>query len=202
MTPEQRKRIVARHSDSLLRHGHSPNALYWSTREIQELHFELLCDIGIQSGDSLLDVGCGFGDLKAYLARAGIEVDYQGVDLSPHLIEKGRTLYPAINLFEGDLFDFNPAPLSFDYVMLSGALNEPMKDGGAYARNVIRRMYESCRQGLAFNLLNAEHEWTANRFDLQSFLPQEMLAFCQGLGAQCRLHDDYLDNVFTLYLQR
>ncbi len=67
MNKQQRQRIINRHKDSMLRHGYHPNALYWSTKEMQELRFKVLADIGIQSGDSVLDVGCGFGDLLGYL---------------------------------------------------------------------------------------------------------------------------------------
>ncbi len=202
MTPEQRKRIVDRHSDSFLRHGHSPGALYWSSKAIQELRFQVLNSIGIESGDSVLDVGCGFGDFSLYLHKQGLDINYSGLDISPHLIKKGQEAYPKVELFTGDLFEFNPKPLAYDYVTLSGGLAEPMKDDGAYAYNTITRMYEICRKGVAFNMLNAENEWVASRFDLQSFLPQELLKFCQNLGAECSVRSDYLDNDFSIFMKK
>lgn len=202
MTPEQRKRIINRHSDSVLRYGHSPAALYWSSKEIQELRFQVLTEIGIESGDSLLDVCCGFGDLSAYLQKQGLDIDYSGLDISPDLIKKGKQAYPQATFFCGDLFDFAAKDQAYDYIMLSGGLAEPMKDNGDYAYKSIEQMYKSCRKGLAFNILNAEDEWVASRFDLQSFLPQTMLAFCENLGATCRLRSDYLDNDFTVFMEK
>jgi len=202
MTPEQRKRIIARHRDALLRHGHSAKALYWSNTAIQEIRFQVLMEIGIQNGDRLLDVGCGFGDLFAYLKRQQIVTDYCGIDLSPDLITAGKNLYPQARFFCGDLFDLAPQPHTYDYVLLSGALNENMKDSGTYARRVIERMYQICHKGVALNLLDANNPWLANRNDLQSFMPDEMLAYCQSLGANCELRQDYLDNDFTVYLRK
>lgn len=202
MDSQQRQRIIARHSDSLLRHGYSANALYWSNSEIQTLRFRVLSEIGIEEGASVLDVGCGFGDLAAYLQQRGLTVNYLGVDLSPHLIDKGREIHPGLDLRQGDLFDLDPPPRGYDYVLLSGALNEPLQDDGAYARRVIERMYETCSRGVAFNLLDRRNEWVARRFDLQSFNPDEIITFCQTLGARCQLRDDYLDNDFTVYLHR
>ena len=202
MDPQQRQRIIARHSDSLLRYGYSANALYWSSTDIQTLRFQVLSEIGIEDGASVLDVGCGFGDLAAYLQGQELTIDYQGIDLSPHLIDKGKEIYPRLDLRQGDLFDLDPPPRAYDYLLLSGALNEPLADEGAYARRVIERMYESCRRGVAFNLLDRRNEWVARRFDLQSFDPGEIIAFCQTLGARCHLRDDYLDNDFTVYLYR
>ncbi|MCK5640241.1 MAG: class I SAM-dependent methyltransferase [Gammaproteobacteria bacterium] len=202
MNKQQRQRIVDRHKDALLRHGHHPNALYWSSREIQEKRFQVLSEIGIQSGDSVLDVGCGFGDLAAYLEGQNLELDYTGIDLSPDLIEVGREKYPQAKFSVGDLFDFDPAPQSYDYVLLSGALAEQISDNGAYARRVIERIYAICRKGVAFNLLDARNDWVASRPDLQSFHPDEIMKFCKELTEQRQTRDDYLDNDFTVYLRR
>lgn len=200
MHSEQRQRIVERHRDALHRHGHHPHALYWSSRAVQELRFAILCDIGIGNGDSLLDVGCGFGDLAAYLAQQGLELSYTGIDLSPDLISAGRARYAGIKLHEGDIFEFDPPAEAYDYLLLSGALNEALNDEGAYARRVIERMFATCRKGVALNLLNREDPWVAGRGDLQSFYPEQMQRYCEGLGARVTLKRDYLDNDFTLYL--
>ncbi len=202
MTPEKRQRIIDRHRDALLRYGYSPNALYWSNREIQELRFRLLLEIDIPGGASVLDVGCGFGDLYGFMQRQKIDTHYTGIDLSAELIEKGADLYPQANFFCGDLFDFKPAPQSYDYVLLSGALNEAMDDAGEYAKRVIETMHQTCRKGVAFNLLNANNKQIASSWSLQSFFPNEILTFCQQLNKSCQLRDDYLDNDFTVLINK
>ncbi len=202
MTPDQRQRIRDRHRDALLRHGWHPNALYWSTTTVQETCFAVLAEAGLRPCDHLLDVGCGFGDLAAFLRRHGHDIDYTGIDLSPDLITAGRERYPGIDLREGDLFEIDPPPQSYDVVMLSGSLNEALNDEGDYARRCIRRMFDSSRRILAFNLLDARNAWVASRPDLQSFQPQEMLEFCQTFAAHCELREGYLDNNFTLFLYR
>ncbi len=199
MKKEQRKRIVDRHRDSLLRHGYHPNALYWSSREIQEIRFEVLAGIGIKSGDSVLDVGCGFGDFKRWFERQGGELKYTGIDLSPDLLAEGEKRHPGATLLCGDLFDMDFSEQSFDWVILSGALNEQLGDSGKYARRVIKRMVALCRKGVAFNLLDARH---INAHDLQSHQPEEMLVWCLGLCPDCMLHDDYLKNDFTIHMRR
>ncbi len=199
MNNQLRKRIIDRHSDSLLRFGHHPNALYWSSKEIQELRFQVLSEIGVHSGDAVLDVGCGFADLKRWFAEQGLEVKYTGVDISPHLIGVAQENNPEVDLFIGELPEMDFADASFDWVLLSGALNEPYQDEGRYAKGIVGLMYRMSRKGVAFNLLNAE---VVKAHDLQSFVPTEILSFCEGLYPDCELRLDYLDNDFTIYLRK
>jgi len=199
MNKALRKRIVDRHGDSLKRYGYHPNALYWSNKEIQELRFKVLAEVGVASGDSILDVGCGFADLNHWLSAQGMDVHYTGIDISPHLIEVAKKNQKNTKLFVGELFDGNFKALSYDWVLLSGALNEPYNDKGKYTKKIIKEMYRLCRQGVAFNLLNAN---VVNAFDLQSFQPDEILKYCQGISPKCTLRTDYLDNDFTVHMHK
>ncbi|OIO66715.1 MAG: SAM-dependent methyltransferase [Zetaproteobacteria bacterium CG_4_9_14_3_um_filter_49_83] len=200
MKQEQRKRIIDRHRDSLKRHGYHPNALYWSSREIQEIRFAVLAGIGVQAGDSLLDVGCGFADFKRWFeAEQGGSLQYTGVDLSPDLLNEAKKRHPDATFHCGDLFDMDFTGQSFDWVVLSGALNEQLHDNGEYARRCITRMYALCRKGVAFNLLDARH---FNAHDLQSHMPEDVLPYCQSLCTDVSLRDDYLKNDFTVWMLR
>jgi len=199
---EQRQRIVNRHRNAYNSHGFHANALHWSSKEYQNLLFEVLLAIGVEPASRVLDFGCGFGDLNGYFAERGIDVDYTGIDLSPELLNEARYRHPDATLFEGDLFELSPPVQSFDYAFASGSLSEPLDDGGDYTRETIRLLFESCRRGCAFNLLDAAHEWTANRFDLQSFNADEMVAWSRTLTPDVELRRDYAENSFTLYLRR
>ncbi len=199
MKKEQRKRIEDRHRDSLKRFGYSSHALYWSSTEIQEIRFKVLAEIGVEMGDSLLDVGCGFADFKLWFEKQKGALDYTGIDLSPDLLVEAAKRHPDAELIVGDLFDMAFADQSFDWVILSGALNELLHDDGDYARRVIARMFELCRKGVAFNLLDARH---FKPHDLQSHLPEDILAFCHEITPDCIVRDEYLKNDFTIYMRR
>jgi len=199
MNEKQRQRIIDKHRDSLTRYGYHPNALYWSGREIQEIRFKILAYIGIQDGDSVLDVGCGFGDFKSWAIEQGVQLNYTGVDLSPDLLAKAKSRHADGIFLSGDLFDMDFAEQSFDWVILSGALNEQLNDDSAYAKSVIERMYALCRKGVAFNMLDARF---MNAHDLHSQIPQDILLYCQSLCPNCELSDDYLKNDFSIYMRR
>lgn len=226
LSQAQKLRIVNRHKASIERNGYQAAALYWSSREVQQLRFNRLARIILDKNAALkpakkvekhqawlfsetfktasplkvLDVGCGFGDLKAYLQQQNLVVDYLGIDVSPDMVFAAQCQYPGIAIKQGELCDFHFQDNQFDYVLLSGSLNEVVDEGGDYALAQISEMVRIAKFGVAFNLLNAEHEWIAKRTDLQSFIPADILAFCQTLVPQVGLCQDYLPEDFTLYL--
>lgn len=199
MNEQQRKRIIDRHRDSLTRHGYHPNALYWSSREIQERRFAVLAEIGVEDGDRVLDVGCGFGDFLQWSEARGVGLDYTGIDLSPDILATARQRHAQASFYQGDLFDMGFRNASFDWVILSGALNEQLHDGSAYAFRVIEQMYALSRRGAAFNMLDAR---SMVAHDLHSQLPDRVLSHCLRITPDCTLRDDYLRNDFTIYMMK
>lgn len=182
--------------------------MFWSSDEAQRLRFEILCEIFSRlppgENDSLLDVGCGFGDLSRFLSESGFSMTYQGIDVAPDMVASAGFKYPGLAVRQGDIFDPGVTEGAYDWVLLSGALNERVDDApaqaGDYARAVIKKMYQLARFGVAFNLLDARNSWVNSRPDLQAFEPDTVVRFCRAFASRVEWRDDYLDNDFTVYL--
>ena len=208
LSETQRIRIQLRHKASIERFGYQPQALFWTDRDVQKQRFEVLTKLipHIEKPNhqawSILDVGCGFADFYAYLRLAGYHINYSGVDISPDMIYSARCLHPEIQLFEGELADQQFDNESFDFVFLSGALNEVVDETGAYAKSVIRDMYRIARLGVGFNLLNKHNPWIQSRPDLQSFYPASIAAFCERFAYKVDWRSDYLPNDFSVFLTK
>ncbi|MEA1989071.1 MAG: class I SAM-dependent methyltransferase [Pseudomonadota bacterium] len=216
LSDTQRKRIQTRHKSSVERYGYQPQALYWSNRDIQEIRFQELMGILPSSSLlknlawSLLDIGCGFADLMGYLQRHEYFPNYSGIDITPEMVFGAKSMHSELDIQQGELADFDFKVMQFDYVMLSGALNELVEteiegtaqQQGEYAKSVIKGMYQICKKGVAFNLLDSRNEWVKSRFDLQSFLPEDMINFCQQFASDVELVEGYLENDFTIYLRK
>ena len=86
--------------------------------------------LSAQSGERILDLGCGTGHLTNQIAQAGAEV--VGIDISQSMIEEARRLYPRIpfEIADGANFHFDR---SFDAVFSNAAIHW-MKDQPAVAR--------------------------------------------------------------------
>lgn len=54
------------------------------------------------TGGAIVELGCGPGQVAAYLASRGARV--AGLDLSPAMIEEARARHPAIEFVVGDMF--------------------------------------------------------------------------------------------------
>ncbi|MDG4813504.1 class I SAM-dependent methyltransferase [Hydrogenovibrio sp. 3SP14C1] len=213
LSDKHRQRIIKRHQYSIQERGYEATALFWRDQSVQEKRFDILIDfirLNSQSVEadhviSILDVGCGFGDLCDYLKKAGLQVNYTGIDVSPDMVRAGQFKHGDIHLLQGELFDFEWPQASFDWVVCSGAMNEVVDSPGQegeYAQAMIQKMYALCRQGVVFNLLDASHEWSHSRPDLQSFDSSEIASFCKGFANNVLVRQDYLPNDFTVCLTR
>ncbi|MPQ77170.1 class I SAM-dependent methyltransferase [Hydrogenovibrio sp. JE_KL2] len=208
--PEKhRQRIITRHKASIERYGYEPAALFWKGRDVQNLRFALFLE-WMESQDKschedapcVLDVGCGFADLYKFFTHHGLSVNYTGLDVSPDMIFAAQNIYPDLLFLNGEIYDFELEDESFDWVFMSGALNEVLDDSGEYAFGVIRKMYALAKHGVAFNLLNKAHEWTFQCSDLMSFDAQKVKKYCQTFCSDVEVRMDYLPNDFTVFLRK
>ncbi|BDI17807.1 SAM-dependent methyltransferase [Nostoc cf. commune SO-36] len=83
----------------------------WDTSLYEDKHAfvwqygeDLLKFLNPQPGESILDLGCGTGQLTEKIAQAGAEV--MGVDYAPAMIEKARENYPHIRFDVADARNF------------------------------------------------------------------------------------------------
>ncbi len=77
----------------------------------------------IPRGATVLEVGCGTGDLLAAVEpQTGV-----GIDLSPRLVEIARRKHPRLEIYEGDAETLEVPELegrTFDYVLLSDVVGQ------------------------------------------------------------------------------
>ncbi len=70
---------------------------------------ELLARVDADDPATVVDLGCGPGNLTALLAARWPGADVLGVDSSPEMIAKARDAQPGIDFRVGDLQDWRPA---------------------------------------------------------------------------------------------
>lgn len=70
------------HADKIEKYGsESAQSLAWFSENDQIKRFEILAQIGDLNNCSVLDIGCGNGDLCYYLSQHFANVLYHGIDM-------------------------------------------------------------------------------------------------------------------------
>ncbi len=81
---------------------------------------DLLPLLNAQSGERILDLGCGTGSLTAQIAATGATII--GLDASPEMLARARAEHPDIEFEEGNARHFS-FPEPFDAVFSNAALH-------------------------------------------------------------------------------
>src|SRR5712692_8577804 len=89
----------------------------------------------LKPGARVADLGCGSGAFTHLLKRAGY--DCVGLDISAKLVELGRSKYPDIEFFEGDVEQLPFPDASLDGILLSGVVHH-LPDPSRCAAEVFR----------------------------------------------------------------
>jgi SAM-dependent methyltransferase len=182
--------------------GYDTRSLGIGSRESQEVRFRVLAEIGDLTDTAVLDVGCGFGDLRDFLDRRGVSVRYTGVDLQPAFIEEARRRHPGDAFFCEDIEGFQPQQEP-DYVLISGTFNVKFReDQEDWVFGVLRRLFGLAKRGVGINLLSTYYDPGHFREDMFYCPPERALARAHEITRWVTLRHDYLPHDFTLYLYR
>jgi SAM-dependent methyltransferase len=192
----------------LERHRRNWAVCHWASADTQQVRFRVLAANVELEGKRLLDVGCGLGDLWAFLGREKSGVDYVGVDLVEEMVVEGRRRHPNARLVCADIFADGRrdgpggpfAPESFDVVFCSGALNLELGNNDTFLPRALARMLELTRETLVFNLLHKRFMPAGGEFHPHD--PEEVLEMLRPLPCDARVVDDYLPNDFTVLCAR
>jgi SAM-dependent methyltransferase len=186
------------HKDKIEKHGkHSPQTLGWLAPEGQITRFEVLSQIADLTNCSILDAGCGYGDLCGFLNSKFSGIRYFGVDLNESFLDIAIEKYGKINETAFFIGDFSQAKLPVtDYILLCGSLNYRNSDPH-FIFNTLTKLFDSCRIAFGFNMLSSVT-------NPENFLvPQpidDVLNHCKKLTPRVVLHKDYFENDFTIFM--
>lgn len=197
MKPADRDILQGYYGDKLKTYGHDTRSLGWIPGA-RNVRFGALTAIGDLQDRSVLDVGCGFGDLYGYLTRRGIKVDYTGVDINPEFIDIARAAYPDARFLAAD-FEEDDIGDSFDWAFAAGIFTIKISDNRRFIKNTLNKMFQVCNKGLAADFLSPT---TLGNDAYWQCPPEEVLKFCRGLSRRAVLRADYMSTEYCVYLYK
>ncbi|MAH06459.1 MAG: hypothetical protein CL561_12960 [Alphaproteobacteria bacterium] len=191
---------VRQYTELLETHGLNHQSLDWGSERSQHKRFKILAEIGLTDNDSVLDIGCGLGDLFGWLKMHDYKnIQYKGIDITDALIKQAQVKYPSavfesVNVLEGNY------TTQFDYVFASGVFAKRNTDTANFAKTMIEKMFSFAQKGVAFNSLSSLSENLSA--DDNSLDPYGLLDFCRNLSPWTILRMDYHPHDFTIYIKR
>jgi SAM-dependent methyltransferase len=201
MNEVDKKQLESRYLERLSRDGAVAAALGEPKRR-QNYYFHFLLDAPqFAACDSILDVGCGYGDLATFLRGRGWEGRYVGIDVVPALIEAGRAKHPGTDLRVLDI-ESEPLDEKFDWVTCIGALsgNTTEVDHLAHLGSMLRAMWSKCRRGISFNLLSPYVDFKS---PVHAHPPiGAIIDLVHDLSRRFVLRNDYMPFEYALHILR
>lgn len=195
-----RAHIIKYHKDCIKTFGLESNeALGWKNRENQTIRFKNILDIGDLNGKTVLDVGCGTGDLFDYMNQQSINCNYTGIDQVKEFVELAGEKYKAHSNASFLLGDFWSVDVNrYDYVLASGALSYRNSDP-EFIYKMIFRLYSLSEIAFGFNLMESVELKDGG---LVAYEKSRILAYCQKICPNVIIKDDYLKNDFTIMMYK
>jgi SAM-dependent methyltransferase len=137
--------------------GRNPRALDWRPGTQAVRYSAFAAGFSIAVPDSVLDIGCGLGDLLQFLREQGWTGEYQGIDLVPEFIADAERRFSSDPRASFKCLNFmdHPQNFSVDAVFCSGVLNYRRSSGHeAYVERFIAATIHSARRYLAIDFLS------------------------------------------------
>ncbi|OGP71635.1 MAG: hypothetical protein A2Y80_07085 [Deltaproteobacteria bacterium RBG_13_58_19] len=187
--------------DLVAQYGVDARSANWSGPATQAARFAVFRAYLDLKDCRVLDVGCGQGDLYAYLQEHQVPIQtYHGWDLAPNMIAVARRRFPELkdNFRERDLFSAAQETGSFDWVLCSGSLNYGYDQ--ASFQEAVRVMFRLARKGVAFNVLSTYADFMEEEYFYAR--PEETFSFCRTITPWVNLIHSYMPHDFTMILKK
>jgi len=145
------------HADLLRRYEEGaaisrPQLCGWSSAVSQEARFSALMRSLRYGGGSIVDYGCGTGDLHAFILREFGQVHYTGLDPNESMLAVARLAHDTrFARCDFDEVEFEPA----DYVVASGIFQFQDNANPAYYKALAKALFEKARIAFAANFLSS-----------------------------------------------
>lgn len=156
--------VIDNYAENHQRYGYGVMSLEMPSDRRTIRYFELVKNFPffseVNERFSILDVGCGYGDIIGYLDCLGCsDYIYYGIDACDEFIKYDKEKYKHkdnVHFLLMDYYREKSIPFDFDYAVSSQTFNQPMTDGEnnlELVQDIVGRTFDQCRIGCSFNFV-------------------------------------------------
>lgn len=199
-------KIVNKYKQLVALHGIETPAAGYDNIESQYFRFKILTEIANLYGETpitILDYGCGLGDLFFYLFFNGFKGKYIGVDITPEIIQLAKQKYGKYK--QANFYTIKAAKdvenIKYDYALVSGVFNDKISDNQKMFKDAVSIVFKQSKLGVAFNLLSTKAK---RRYPtMYYYQPGKLIDYClDTISDSLTLRHDYRGGNFTVYLYK
>lgn len=180
------------------KYGTNIKSLGWDNKKNQYIRFDIaIKDLKIKKNDTILDIGCGFGNFVEFLKIRKIKFkNYLGIDLNRNFVRLAKKKEnKKIKFIELDFYKKNFVK-KFDYVFMIGIGNFNLKSKNKnlnYLNLLVSKGYKISKKGLIFDFISSQD---SKKNKIENFIfhydPNDVLKFCQKLSDNFIVNHNYL----------
>jgi len=199
-----KQNYIKRYNERLKQYGYDIKTLGWGgDKKRQFLRFQIALELANFTNKeikSVLDVGCGFGDMGGdFMKKFYPNIKYKGVDINPILIKKGKEKYPFLDIECLDILECNLNE-KFDLVLENGIFNYRLEKENniEYISKMLKKMFELSNVGVSADFMSSfvdfKHPYAfhANEY--------EIIKIAKKLSKRIILRNDYLNFEYMIYI--
>ncbi len=188
------------------KYGYSVKSLAWIKGK-QNIRFDALTKFWDMSESfSVLDIGCGFGDLNKFLSLKGIsEYTYHGIDLVEGMISTANDIYKGrdnITFETGDFVQDYSSKNIYDFVLASGIFNFQMNEVGNYenVEAILKKALTVCndRGAVSFDFQSDKVDYFSDNGVSFYNSPEKILSIAYKYSRNVILNNLYMPFEFSL----
>jgi len=192
------RQTASYYTQKIRRKGDGAEGMDWRDRESQYLRFErLLAHLELASEASLLDVGCGSGELLAYCHQRGWQPRYLGIDVSEDMVAACNRRFGEGTAVTTTLRELAHGCQTYDFVLASGTFNvrqsTPEEAWRRFFHQSVAEMFGAARYSVAFNIMSS---WVDYRYDHLFYADVEEMA---RLARRCGTRSFIIDHGYPLF---
>lgn len=167
-----------------LSEGSSWKACCYIDEFMQDVYYHSIFNNINKNFNTLLDVGCGQGDLIDFLSRNHAKIIYKGIDVSEKMIDLAKKRFPKNNFENISFLEINKEE-KYDVILAVGVFNlkfSNKENQMNYLKNNIKKMFDMCSSSCSFTLLSRHGYDNINeQEDLFFYEPWEIMKYCLEL---------------------
>lgn len=154
--------VMALYREAFMVHGRREESLLWGKKK-QAVRFAALARLVPDASATLLDYGCGLGDLAAWLKQHRPTLCYTGADALPEFIASNRAHLPGVRFL--NIADPCELPETFDHIVCCGVFNLDSGKGRhwEYVKSMLSALLAKTRISLHVDFLAHDVDYRQDR---------------------------------------